>query len=183
MAIDNSEAPGEIENDLRALEHRLAAWRPAPGALDRDRMLYDAGRSAARAESRIHSWRLATVALLLLFVGSGVLLLRQRHLLAREQTLLARERSQRLALETALAARTPAFSAERSQRLDEPTPIGRFAPSSYYALALQTRGFAEPYGPDSGTPPAERRREPGFSNKRPSAVPLRPRDIGRIIDL
>ena len=33
--------------DLTALERRLSAWRPAAGALDRDRMLYDAGRAAA----------------------------------------------------------------------------------------------------------------------------------------
>ena len=45
--------------DLSALERRLAAWRPAAGALDRDRMLYDAGRAAAApAASGPGDWRL-----------------------------------------------------------------------------------------------------------------------------
>jgi hypothetical protein len=147
-------------------------------------MLYDAGRSAARAESHIRSWRLATAASLLLFVGSGVLLVRQGQTLAREQYLLAHERSQRLALETALAARTPAPAAERSPRLVESPPVEPFAPTSYYVLASQqARDFADPYRSNSGTQPAERGREPGSANKPPPAAPLRPRDIGRVIDL
>ena len=39
----------DLENDLTAVERRLAAWRPA-AALDRDRMLFHAGRAAAQAE-------------------------------------------------------------------------------------------------------------------------------------
>ena len=44
MDIDNH----GLEDDLKALEHRLTAWRPTAGALDRDRMLYNAGQAAAQ---------------------------------------------------------------------------------------------------------------------------------------
>ncbi len=39
----------ELENDLNAIERRLATWRPTIGGLDCDWMLYEAGRTAARA--------------------------------------------------------------------------------------------------------------------------------------
>ena len=76
MDIEHPEL--EHEFDLSELERRLAAWRPAAGALDRDRMLYEAGRAAARADGRVQSWRLATAALVLLAVGLGGLLVHER---------------------------------------------------------------------------------------------------------
>src|SRR5262249_43180209 len=98
----------EHDPDLTALEDRLATWRPATGALDRDQMLYDAGHAAARADIRISSWRLATATLALISIGLGGLLVHQESLRARERAWLAREQSQRLALETAFVARTGA---------------------------------------------------------------------------
>ena len=61
MDIEHPEIQNEF--DLSEFERRLAAWRPAVGGLDRDRMLYEAGRAAARADGRVQSWRLATAAL------------------------------------------------------------------------------------------------------------------------
>jgi hypothetical protein len=133
----NRERDHEIAHDLTVLEHRLAAWQPAGRALDRDRMLYDAGRAAAEAESSLRSWRLATAALVLVVIGLGGLLVYERSLLAQERFLLARERSQRSALETALAARTSA-----SEPLPPAPPprvetseIEPLPPTSYFALA------------------------------------------------
>jgi hypothetical protein len=161
----------ENEQDLRALEHRLAAWRPSAGALDRDRMLYDAGQSAASQQGRIRAWRLATAALVLMAVGLGVL--------------LVHERSQRMALEIDSAARalpsqpSPAPLVE----VDIP-PIERPAPSSYFALTA--RLTANPG--DASWPDAEIEREPHRMDSpppemRPQPVPLRPRDLQRALDL
>ncbi len=76
MDIEHPDHDPEI--DLSAVERRLAAWRPAAGGLDRDRMLYEAGRNAARADGRVQSWRLATAALVLMAVGLGGMLARER---------------------------------------------------------------------------------------------------------
>ncbi len=42
-------------DDSSALERRLRAWEPSPGGLDRDRMLFEAGRAAAASE--MQGWR------------------------------------------------------------------------------------------------------------------------------
>src|SRR5262249_5023003 len=93
-----------VDPELSALEQRLAAWRPASGALDRDQMLYDAGRAAAHAENRLQSWRLATAALLVISIGLGGLSVYQRSLRLLDRDLLAQEQSPRHALQTALPA-------------------------------------------------------------------------------
>jgi hypothetical protein len=162
------------EINLSELERRLAAWRPASGGLDRDRMLYEAGRAAARADGRVQSWRLATAALVLLTVGLG--------------GLLAHERSHRRALETsiAIAARiNPAQPAEEiaSSASRETSAIEPFAPDSYFALTSRlARGVpdllsngefeADPQRPPAvpSMPPAQRR-------------PLQPGDLQRVLDL
>jgi len=182
MGIDKANRDHEIEDNMNALEQRLAAWRPALGAFDRDRMLYSAGWSAARADSHIQSWRLATAALLLLTIGLGGLLARERSLLAREGDLLARERSKRVALETSLAART--VPAEHSQPPGEPPPIEPFAPTSYFALASRLAdGIADASWPDADTPTEEHRRDRGPPDKLLAPTPLRSRDVRRVLDL
>ena len=65
-------------DDLTDLERRLAALRPASGGLDRDRMLFDAGRASARAEGRARAWALSAAASALVAVGLGVGLARER---------------------------------------------------------------------------------------------------------
>jgi len=169
---------------MKALEHRLAAWQPAAGALDRDRMLYEAGRSAARADSHTQAWRLTAAALLLLLIGSGGLMARQRSLLAQQEYLLARERSQRSALETTLAAQIRSVPPEIGQRPGQPFPVGPFDPTSYFVLASHhSQGVAEPSWPDAGMPADEHRREAKPAVSLPTATPLRPRDLDRIFDL
>ncbi len=78
-----TDIPGR-EPELTALERRLADWRPTAGALDRDRMLYNAGRAAAG----VRPLRLAAAALLLVSLGLGDLAVQQRSLLGRERAVL-----------------------------------------------------------------------------------------------
>ncbi len=161
----------EDRQDLRSLEHRLAAWRPSAGALDRDRMLYDAGRAAAQSEGRGRAWRLATATLAVMTLGLGAL--------------LAQERSQRMALEIALAApMVPSQPSPTPPVAVELPPIERPAPSSYFALTA--RLAANPG--DSPWPDAEIERQPHRPDSTPPEVPsrpvpLRPRDIERVLDL
>jgi len=167
---------------MSALEHRLAAWRPAVGGLDRDRMLYSAGWSAARADGHIHAWRLATAALLLVVIGFGGLLARQRSLLAREGDLLAHERTKRMALETTIAAR--AVPAEHSQPAGDPPPIEPFAPTSYFALVSRhSESIADLSRPDARSATESHRRDPGPVEGMPATAPLRSRDVTRVLDL
>jgi hypothetical protein len=172
MDVKNPE--NEHDFDMSEVACRLAAWRPASGGLDRDRMLYEAGRAAAQADGRGQSWRLATAALTLLTVGLG--------------GLLAHERSQRRALETsiAMAARiNPAQPAGEiaSSASRETSAIEPFAPDSYFALTSRlARGVpdllssvefeADPQRPPArpSMPPAQRR-------------PLQPGDLQRVLEL
>jgi DNA-binding transcriptional LysR family regulator len=57
------------------MESRLLGWRPSAGGLDRDRMLFDAGRASARSSGRVGPWHSATVLLALLSTGLGLALL------------------------------------------------------------------------------------------------------------
>jgi hypothetical protein len=184
MEIDDSHSRHEIENELRALEDRLTAWRPASGALDRDRMLYDAGRSAARTESHVQAWRVATAALLLLVIGSAGLLTREWLVLAHEHELLAQERAQRLALEMTLAAQNRQAPMEVLPRSPEPQAAEPFAPTSYFVLASRhALEGANPAWPPADTPAVERRRESGLSDKLPASKPLRPRNFDSSLEL
>jgi len=163
----------EIENEfnLNAMERRLAAWRPASGGLDRDRMLYEAGRAAARADGRVQSWRLATAALILMVVGLGGLMMH--------------ERSQRHAMEVALAARTrPSQSAPTVPLLSATTAIEPFAPSSYFALTSRlAQGNPDMSSPDIELEPEPHRPATSPSDLLPQRRPLQPRDLQRVLDL
>lgn len=66
------------EDDLTDLERRLRQWQPTALGLDRDRMLFEAGRATARAE--IWGWVPigSIAALLIVAVGLGVLVARER---------------------------------------------------------------------------------------------------------
>jgi hypothetical protein len=108
------------QDDLTDLERRLAALRPTARGLDRDRMLFEAGRASARAEGRI--WVLSAAASALVVVGLGVA--------------LARERSRALGLERAVAATRPTSPPITSPPV---API-EVAPDSY--LALSRRALA-----------------------------------------
>jgi hypothetical protein len=169
MDIERSEIENEF--DLSELERRMAAWRPTSRGLDRDRMLYEAGRAAARADGRVHSWRLATAALILMVVGLGGMLMR--------------ERSQRHAMEVALAARTrPSRSASPVPLLSATTAIEPFAPSSYFALTSRfSRSNPNMSSPDIDFEPEPHRQATGPLDLLPQRRPLQPRDLQRVLDL
>ncbi len=107
-------------DDLTDLEHRLAALRPTSDRLDRDRMLFEAGRASARAEARSRAWALSAAASALVAIGLGVG--------------LARERSRALDLERALIA---AKGTSPAHTAPSPTPARAIevAPDSYLALS------------------------------------------------
>jgi hypothetical protein len=159
------------ENDLTALERRLAAWRPAAGAVDRDRMLFDAGRAAARAEDRVRVWRLATAASIIVIATLG--------------GLLAHERSQRPALEPSAAVRTsppdPWPSTLKSARS---VTIESSGPNSYQVLTSRLVSGARDLSSFDVELEPEPARPPTTSSKpTPHAEPLRPRDLQRVLDL
>jgi hypothetical protein len=156
-------------DDLSGLERRLSAWRPASGALDRDRMLYEAGRASARAEDRGRLWRASAAVLALAAVGLGVQ--------------LARERSRGLALERALAEALPGHTPAAETpgpRLADLTPR-RLPASSYLVLTsrLVTGALDDP-GPDAGAVPPGNP-EPGTHSTPPA--PLSPRTFDRVREL
>ena len=90
------------EGDLSALERRLGNWRPAAGVVDRDRMLFEAGRAAARNESWGRFGGLSSAFLALVALGLG--------------GLLVREQGNRRALEATVAAQYPRTGASRAGR-------------------------------------------------------------------
>jgi hypothetical protein len=154
------------------LEGRLAAWRPSAGGLDRDALLFEAGRASARAEAsaplRLASGSAAALAALAVGLGG----------------LLAAERGRRHDLEVALARSAPAppGAAARPEAgpspSGEPRPAEAPAPTSYLALthrALGPGGLGPPEWPGAGEP-RDGPREP-----RPPAPTLRVRGAeGRI---
>ncbi len=155
---DNPEAP------LSDLERRLERWRPASGSLDRDRMLFDAGRAAARAES----WGRLGVALAASFalvsVGLG--------------GLLVRERGYRHDLEVTLAERTrePVLP----ELVSPPPALAEPAPNSY--LALSRRILASGLE-DSPTEASDAPRGEVPESLEPPLTPLSIRGRGGLMDL
>lgn len=156
------------EDQPTELEQRLAAWLPIAPALDRDQMLFEAGRASARAEARSRAWPCTALGLAILLVGLG--------------GLFARERSQRLALENTLAARTtspPAELAVMPPRDVLPAPSDeRPGPNSYFVLSrLSSEDLESPLvSPKPSAEPAPERTGP----RRPT---LGPRSFDRALDL
>jgi hypothetical protein len=157
------------EQDPTRFERRLATWLPAATALDRDRMLFEAGRASARAEARGKVWPFAALGLALLLVGLG--------------GLFARERSQRIALETVLAANRPAQEsvlAATPPRVALPNPImERPDPSSYFVLTTRLGSGDVDFPPVSRESSTER----PPSGTGPPPLPLRLRSVVRVLDL
>jgi len=153
---------GDLNRDPADLERRLARLRPAAGGLDRDRMLYEAGRAAARADSRTRLASAAAMAMAIGCVGLG--------------GLLARERGHRLDLERALADTRPREPDPGRLAPSPPVPAARPGPDSYLALTRRAlvAGLDDPPGP------VEPRR---FGSPIPPEPPLRVRGAAAPIDL
>lgn len=143
-------------DDLNALADRLRGWQPSAGGLDRDRLIFEAGRAAGLAEARtsFHKrfWPLAMAASLLL--AAGFFMTRQP------------ER-----VEVAKAPQPPGPAVEIP-------PIPPTDPNSYLALSRQiAAGGLDPIRHD----PARTAPDPSISVDRPS--PLRARDLDRLLNL
>ena len=110
------------EDELTALERRLGRWQPTPAGLNRDRMLFEAGRAAARAEVWGRVPLASAAALALVVAGLGML--------------LVRERDQRHALEIRLVQQTTNPRTTAPLIETEPLPIVErtAAPDSYLVL-------------------------------------------------
>jgi hypothetical protein len=155
------------EQDPTGFERRLASWLPAATALDRDRMLFQAGRASARVEARGKVWPSTALGLALLLVGLG--------------GLFGRERARRLALEMVVAARplaqTPDVAAT-SPRIVLPSPrVERPDPSSYFVLTTRLAAG------DMDFPPVTRESHTERPAGRAAPTPLRPRGYQRALEL
>jgi hypothetical protein len=159
---------------LSELEHRLRMWQPSSGGLDRDRMLFEAGRAAALRTvgpgGSVRLWRLATAASVLAALGLG--------------QGWRTERLHRQAVELSLAAEMPPpFSMDRARFAPSPRPepsVPPIDPSSYLALARRADpiGPAPLPGPPGGT--SGQPIDPGGVSTQP---PLRPHDLDRVLSL
>jgi hypothetical protein len=164
------------EDSIRAIEERLRSWVPSAGGLDRDRMLFEAGRAEVQGPVRDNVgswlWRFATAASLLLASSLG--------------WAWQNERSQRRALEltvTRLASPSPASLGSTvelmTKRQERETSVD---PMSYLALVRKVNRLEE-------SPTFEQKRaEPGPVQKMnatspPRPVPMRPHDFDRVIAL
>ena len=161
--------PGyDPEADLTGLEAALGRLRPAPIALDRDRMLFEAGRASALAERRGRVGYAIAAGFALVAVGLG--------------GLLAREQAARKELEVKIASLAPpAPSAMRpAVATVELNMSGRLSPDSYILLSrrISVEGL-DPLPGGSTSLPAEA----GSKAPTPTMEPLRVRDAGGLLDL
>ncbi len=164
------------EDQLSPLEERLRSWVPSPGTLDRDRMLFEAGRAEVQgpiqAETSARSWKYATAAAVLLASGLGMA--------------WHNERSQRRALELTFARLAPPppapFVATPELMTERQEKQAAIDPTSYLALVRQVNRLEdasdlEPERTAPGTVPSVRAAD------LPQTAPLRPRDWDRVIAL
>jgi hypothetical protein len=145
--------------DLKAVERRLSAWRPADDGLDADAMLFAAGRASARPGRGRFVWPALAACLALTSAGLGVGLVHERA----ERMALARQ----IQISTPVPA--PAIVLPRPPA-DEPV-----APDSYLASqrALEDGLDAWPARPEAAAPPEDRR---------PATPPLRVGQRERLLD-
>lgn len=160
-------------NDLTtALEARLRGWKPKAPALDHDRLMFEAGRAAARAEQ---SSRLRLVAgslsAMMLFACLGL------------GGLYARERDRAIELALALKAQR-----DRATPL-APLPVvpvapdvrlvsGKPDPSSYLAISRRAERLEAGRTRDTGPTEAN-----GGRSAEGTWTPLRGRDASRFFEL
>lgn len=151
-------------DELNDLERRLSGWAPAPPSSGRDRMLFEAGRAAARSEARVRLTASLAATLAAVSVGLG--------------GWAVHERTRRQAAESALAERPRVREAATVvEHPPDAPPIVEPGSASYLALThrLATVGLD---GPEpSGSPPVAAPRPAGqgrpltpLSTRRPEGL-------------
>lgn len=112
-----------LNDDLQRVERRLLGWAPSAPNIDRDRLIFEAGRSSARSKFKQAFWPLATAAAVLAAIGSA--------------WGWSREHSRRQDLEMVLERSRPAHPALLAMDLPAtiaPRDPGPIDPYSYAAL-------------------------------------------------
>ncbi|WP_165227637.1 hypothetical protein [Aquisphaera insulae] len=159
-------------DELNDLEGRLRTWQPSAGGLDREAMIFEAGRASVRrspsAAVDLRAWRLATAAAVVLAAGLAMGWIREhRHARGMEQMLLARAEA---------AATLPAGPAIGPPTDEPPRP---FDPSSYLALAREIQDVTPvKIGVEL---PDVRQGNPAGATAPPEAI--RVRDLDRALNL
>lgn len=186
MSHDHHDDP-VLPDELSQVAQRLAGWRPGAPGLDRDRLLYEAGRSSRRGGRLSLFGAMAAIAVIAVGLGFANQVRNRTRLareqaraqlvlaqLAQQQAITARLQGQVQTLRTVLAARPTAPGVDGPLR--SPTTVTiELSPSSYMAL---TRGFAEEgrLAPE----PATFEEAGGRDGVESSSPPLRVRDAARV---
>lgn len=161
------DTPGlDPEKDLNALERRLSPLNPVTGRLNRDRMLFEAGRASARAtvRGRLLAGACALLAITVVTLGG----------------LFALERTRRHELEVALAARDrDRGSSKGLSTFPVALTSVSASPYSYRELSrrVQAAELEEWESADMTDPPGRTRRDP-----EPAPLPVRVRAPGGTTD-
>jgi hypothetical protein len=164
------------QDRVNDLEQRLRSWVPAAGALDRDRMLFEAGRAAAGAAVRARRisqwWKFAAAGAAVLAMGLGLAWQNER----RERLALQLDIARLTKPAPAPVASTSVMMAEEHQRAVAPDRW------SYLTLVRQVSRIeqGESLESTSTEPTTTEKVEPTRSLRN---APLRPRDIERVIAL
>ncbi len=155
------------QDQLSSLEERLRLWVPSAGGLDRERMLFEAGR----ADGRARLWKLATAASILLASGLGVGWIHERG-----QRRAPEPENSRTLPPAASSVSTPEIVTQHR----EPETV--IDPSSYLGLIRQLKRLegAADFEPHRAAPHSASK---VHSAVLPSTTPLRPYDFDRVISL
>jgi hypothetical protein len=170
----------DSERELEAFTRRLASVRPSPAGLDADRMLFEAGRAAARASGASSLRHLTTLAAVLIAVGLGVLYGREHAVRrnAERETIATRDQIRALQdqLAIAKAKSRPAF--EEAEALALVAHSSSFPPSPEQGRILTP--WPSSLSPDDLPPHPRASRTAGPSTSRP---PLTPSSVRRLEDV
>ena len=143
-------------SEINALESALGKLSPSPAALDRDRLMFQAGRVAARrpwlwpAVAGAASLTAAALALVLVFRSAPVAIVEQRVVVIQQQT-------------------SPVGPAHSERRPETSEPVGEDEPPLPRAAYLRRLQEVLRWGVDT-LPPSEPERTPSAPVLTPSAI-------------
>lgn len=143
------------QEQINAIENRLARWKPSATAIDRDRLLFESGRAAGRAEARSHTI-LASIAcsLLTIVIAKGTIV-RDRARNAAAQPLpeksVAIEAESSATTNSELSAIDPAWNTNPNVSDDSYLALSRLAGSN----AFETARRSDPDEPSMRSKPSD----------------------------